>query len=262
MIPVTRNDSIYLDFISIYNNTQLTITALVISKTGKIIKFERTFKGGSANNSVIKTMSLTSGNLVSLSVRDELRTLDWGTTLATAGITRIIPNPITNIQPNQVQLVTGYISRSHQLSYPTGTNLPPLTNQGLHGMQAVQTPNPGNELANVTANNQIKKFYGFRFTFQTSSQVANRRVNVNIREGNKGIYRTASDSQQTASKTIIYSFYSGINEQPLNDNIHVQSVPLLTLPPGSFVETITTGIQSDDQFSAAYILYETFLVTN
>lgn len=262
MIPVTRNDLIYVDWISPSRSLGITVTAIIQLIDGKITKYERNFLITAGNVSQINSFRLTSGVLISLNVRDTFRLIDWGQVHVTTGITRTEPDASTSNQPNLLQLATGYISRSHQISFPVGSNEPILKGQGLHGIEKIDEPAQGAELTFTTPANQLNRFYGIRFTFQTSAQVASRRVNFNIRLSADTIYTTAADSAQTASRTFNYNFFSGINEQPLNDNVHVQSAPLIMLPKGTTIETLTTNIQTEDQFRVGVLLLETFITTD
>lgn len=231
-------------------------------KSGKITKFQRSFTNAASNVSQINQFDLTSGTLISVSVSDLNRTTDWGSLHVSCGITRIVPDANLNIQPDLIQLCTGYVSRSHQISYPVGTNLPILAGQGLHNTQATTTPSPGAELTFTWDSNLIRKFYGIRLKLVTSSNVATRRIHLVMRVGIRIFFETVSDTGHVASLEKAYVWFSGMNEQPLNDNVQIGSAPLITLPKNTTIETVTTNLDAGDQFSDGVILFEDFFTTD
>jgi len=262
MIPVTRNYSIYVDWLSILANTSITVTALVQIKNTKITRYERTFTNSTPNSSQTDTFNLTSGTLISLCVRDTNRALDWGTTHITLGITRSIPKLGITFIPDILQLATGYISRSHQVSYPIGSNLPILASHGLHRTEIIPNPSPGRNFTFNIATNHIRKLTGIRFLFTSDSNAINRAVLIEITDGTNIIFTTSFISTQAASLAIVYNAFFGINDRGTLLLRQWISIPSITLPKGSTIRSLTSNLQVGDQYSDIVILTEDFITSN
>jgi len=260
MIPVTRNNAVYVDWLTSNINTRIGVTLLVMMPSGKIARYERTFTPTAIYTRRIDLITLTSGEVLTISVRDDAFNNEWAETHVTIGIAGRTLDSSGQLQNALVQLSSGFISRTHQLSYPGGNDNPALEGRGRIFTEAVADPAAGAEISFTIPNNTRWIIYSLNFIFTTSSTAATRRVHLRILDGANLLYQDPESNSHTASITRIHSHTTGVENKSLNNNVDVTSHPLIMLPADATIDTLTTNLQAGDQYSDLRLLVEEFLI--
>lgn len=260
MIPVTRNQAIYVDWITTNINAVIGVTILVQLPDGKITRYLRTFTPTAIRTRRVDLVTLTSGFVIAVSVHDNAFNLEWAETHVTIGIAGRTLDATGELQNRLVQLGSGFISRTHQLSYPGGNDNPALEGRGRIFTNVVAAPIAGAEISFTLPVNTRWIVYSHNFNFVTSADVATRRTIFRILDGANLLYEDPESNSQTASLTREHSHTTGIENKSLQSNADVTSHPLILLPLAATIETVTNNIQAADQYSAMNMLVEEFLV--
>jgi len=260
MIPVTRNQAVYVDWIGVATTAQIRVNILLELPNGKITRYERVFSLTAARTQQIDLIPLTSGKVISISVKDDAFNLEWadahiafgiaGTTLASTG-------RLTN---NLTQLGSGFISRTNSVSWPTGTNNPALNNQGRIFSQAVTVPPAGSEFTHTLPSSSRFIIHMLKFTYTTDATVANRRPRIRLTHSANLLMLYPVENVIPASTARQHNFIPKIDSQALVDNVKAQSWPTPLLPESTILSTSTLLMETGDQYSDIILLLEEFLV--
>lgn len=156
-------------------------------------------------------------------------------------------------------LLQGNLTGSDTLSWP---NVLPLTEPQKRGSfdlpLSITDPAAGAEIALTVPANEWWRLKAICFTLVTSADVANRRVYLKLTSSNGGPIYIATNVTQTAGQTKKYTFFEGavLIEDQVN-NIIQSPLPLdIMLPPGAFINTITSGLVAADDFGFPYVTAE------
>lgn len=116
---------------------------------------------------------------------------------------------------------------------------------------ASSDPAANTEISYTVPAGQILFLQGARVSLVTDANAANRTVAMTIDDGTTVVQRFASPSLHTASLTWGYTFTAGaVNAAVLGLEVVVGIGTNLLLPSGYRIKTVTTNIQTGDNFGA------------
>ena len=166
------------------------------------------------------------------------------------------------VNTNRIALLCqGTISAYFGISWP---NQHPPTAAQSKGEIAIVTgldQAVGVEVADTVPSNQIWEVIAAQFTLVTSSTAANRTVAIVFTPADELIIRRAAGTVQTASQTQTYSFVPGGTNGVItaNESQEVAIPSGIVLPPDFSISSVTTNIQTGDDFGPAiYIVRRTY----
>jgi len=122
-------------------------------------------------------------------------------------------------------------------------------------------PAAGSEVCETVPTNARWRVISFRFALTTSATVADRHVQLVVDDGAGPIlWGDFSPSTQPASSTLTYQASTGGVEH--TDRAGVPRIALpdnLILPQGWRIRTVTSNLQSDDDFAAPALIVEEWI---
>lgn len=157
-------------------------------------------------------------------------------------------------------LCAGYPGAGAAIGFPQTPATSPVAGAGLTAATTVSNPAAGADWTYTVPAGLQQTLISVRAVLTTSATVANRFPVLRITSPTGQILADVSAlAAQTAGTTITYVWMAGA---PANNVNNVQQMALpsgLRLLGGSTIQTITSGIQAGDQWSAITITYTQFI---
>lgn len=246
-IPITPSNLLRLAFWNARNDTGYTVLIRyqVENKDGSVSNnIETCVVNASANNQQF-AIRLPYGNLLAVTAST------FGTTLQNGGLYCSIRLQYgeVNDSTQQLPLIAGYVLSGAPLSYPL--NQPAAVNSGVPTTRVVQVGDPtaGNEITSTEAATSQSKLLNGRFTLTTDATVATRTVTFIVSDQTGQVYLNNASATQTAGLSVQYQLWPTpipASIGPAVLFIGIQPTPYLQTIK---IDTLTTNIQGDDQFS-------------
>lgn len=157
-------------------------------------------------------------------------------------------------------LVSGYPGASFAIGFPQTPAGGPLTGAGQTAASTVANPAAGADWTYTVPAGLQQTLISVRAVLTTSAAVANRFPVLRITSPTGQILADVSAlAAETASSTVTYVWMAGAPANNVN-NVQQMSLPSgLRLLGSSTIQTITSGIQAGDQWSAISVTYTQFI---
>lgn len=159
-------------------------------------------------------------------------------------------------------LVSDYVTTTRTVGWPEGPLNDNLSGPGF--LQTHQTANPaaGADFNFTTPANTRTWVHALTATLTTSSTAANRLVNFQIKDtGTNLIWSFGSQVAQVASTVYVYNASECIVSSSAASVTMLVTFPSeMYLLPGDAISSLTTNLQSGDQWSAIEVLWETWVL--
>ena len=249
---IQRDDQLFLSVISQFGNVTFTITArLLLAGTNRIQTFQDTILIPAANPYIpsTKVLSLAEGFLLSVTVQGSLANQG-----PYAFFSASIVRSASGSQPNQpaYELLQNYIGGTTLLSWPGSALINSTDGPGMLRTANQGAPAAGADWVITNQTNTVWEVESFVDTFVASAAVANRQVQIEIRDGSgTPIYRGSAITSITASQT---ANVSGVQLAPyvsaIATDIPIPLPPRNYVPPSGTIRSITVGIQAGDQWGS------------
>jgi hypothetical protein len=122
-------------------------------------------------------------------------------------------------------------------------------------------PAAGAEISDAVPANKVWRLTAVLLTLVTDANVAARRVHLVIDDGATVFYRRGSNATQAASLTQNYLFCSEAGEAPVRDLYAADPLPVIDLPAGARIKTVTVNKQAGDDYAPPIYYVEEFDAT-
>lgn len=157
-------------------------------------------------------------------------------------------------------LCSGYPGAGAAIGFPQTPATSPSAGAGLTAATTVANPAAGADWAYTVPAGVQQTLISVRAVLTTSATVANRFPVLRITSPTAQILADVSAlAAETATSTVTYVWMAGAPANNVN-NVQQMALPTgLRLLPGSTIQTITSGIQAGDQWSAITITYTQFI---
>lgn len=158
------------------------------------------------------------------------------------------------------QLCSGPVFTNKGISFPVGSDLPQRPFGGALRSITGTDRAANTEISETVPDNQVWRLISFNFQLVTDANAANRRVHLNIFDGDFDILNTFANVNHAASTTRNYScaslpaMLSGTDD----DDILMPIPSNFILRPTWKIRTQTVNLQSGDNFGAPQIYVEQF----
>lgn len=253
------NDSLFTVLYSIDVGVVVLVRYRILKPNGDILvgQEQYVFTNAPRINQAF-SLSLTEGFL--LSVHASIQGSSPGA--HNRGGTRAIIQLFRSASVLHEVLIEGNLDAASNLTWPGGFYEPTASGQGNLRSITGTTPAAGAEISETVP---LFARWGpklFRFQLTTSATVATRGVTLLIDDGVNVLFAIEAPSTQAASLVQQYN-YGGIGaraDKVFGTNISIP-LPQVVLPQNSRIRTLTTAIQTTDQYTAPQYEVEEFIGT-
>lgn len=114
------------------------------------------------------------------------------------------------------------------------------------------------EVSDAVPANKVWRLIAVLLTLVTDANAANRRTHLTLDDGATVFYRRGSNAIQAASLTQNYSFASEAGEAAVRDLFAADPMPVIDLPAGARIRTVTVNRQVGDNYGAPIYYVEEF----
>lgn len=238
--------------------TAADIAALPKGKTGKIVTTQFTLNLSATPRTLLtKTFSLGECYLLSVSAQSSLA-VQRGQTFVRASLNR--GNVPGNVSTVAQFLFSDYVCQPTPVGWPGGRQLNAAESTGF--LTSINVPNPaaGADWIFTVPVSERLRIVSFRGVLTTSATVANRQVAVFVTDSVNTTWITSAPTNIPAA-TLAQISGTGTSAPlgVITTLINITLPPVLILPPGFTIATLTTGIQAGDQWSSIQFSVEQWL---
>jgi hypothetical protein len=119
-------------------------------------------------------------------------------------------------------------------------------------------PAAGAEVSDAVPAGKVWRLIAVLLTLVTDANVANRRVHLTLDDGATVFFRRGSNATQAATLTQNYEFCSEAQEAAVRDLFVADPLPMIDLPAGARIRTVTVNKQAGDNYAAPVYYVEEF----
>jgi hypothetical protein len=223
-----------------------TLTFTVLIETGDLVAYSWTLSTSSQYGVNTVEFPFGEGYLLSADVRVNSDNVPPQTFFVNVDLFR---GPSAGNTP-LLTLLRGFVSTNHPIRYPFSEAGSVAPEPGLVNVFTVANPAAGTDISITVPAGVVLRIQSIKFVLTTSASVATRQVTIAIDDGVNTYFTAASPSTQIASQTVTYCAAENMQPQAAAAGIVMLPLPLtLHALQSHRLRTVTSGIQSGDQFS-------------
>ena len=244
---ISRDDQLAVQTASVSNNVNYTAIGRVLGTDGRIIPIRQDFTVVNGGSAVTTLISGVEGFLLDFAVLCST----FNTRGQAFARLLLVRGSITSGQIIAF-LAADYCSQFQPVAWPYGPIRDSLDGPGALVDASVANPAAGADWAFINPNATRTRVLSVSAILTTSAAVANRQVQVRIRNGSaQSEYQVAASVNITASTTAQITFTTGTPQsQIVATDIIIPLPDEVWLGPAQGLSVLTTGLQAGDQWSA------------
>lgn len=239
--------------VTIWNTTggddEIVIIVRTLDENGQLTYTAERFIIPDDGVSHQKTIRLTKGQLVGVTLTPEVTPFDYGTMYAQIAV--ISGDVDSNLQT--LVLCSGYISGAAPLTYPPTQQSDPINPPGALLQTTFADPAAGAELNVAQASDRYDRAQSFKVEFIASAAVANRTILLGFRVNSVEVGSVVDTTVITAGQTRTIWAWRGPNIPANTTTNHYVQAPDAWQGRAIGITTTTTNIDIADQYAGASI---------
>jgi hypothetical protein len=251
---IGRDDRLYVRSMSLVSTRGAKLAGRLLLPDGSIRPFVFAFTVPAVAGA--QAFELAEGYLLSVTMVLTQAASESGIVYAELGILRGRAADLHRVQ----LLVAGKPDLNFPIGWPGGKHERPVEGTGHLRRIGVADPAPGAEWTLTLGTTNRTLIHSIRFTFVTSAAAANRTPRVDYVVNGITVWRSRAHTAQTASQTQTYNFARNVDLQTGVTGGEFQNhLPEIQLPPGSVVQSTTSGIDAGDDYDGPAVVLEEWL---
>lgn len=251
-VYIQLNDQLSVQCFNHLNGFIVTVRLRILRADGEVVPVELIFPNQTADAQNTQTPTLCEGFLLSVCCTTNIGSLGALPPLVHIELQR----PGTSGMTAHIPILSGYVGTAHPPGFVGGVETQRYSGPGFQVVDQFAAPAAGADFSISPPNRMQEQIRSIGVTLVTSAVVANRQIVFKIVSGIKNPWSIALATPQTASQTVRYVFVPNLSAPALVNGIYqVPLPPDTSLTVGENLQSLTTGLDAGDQWSAQDVAY-------
>lgn len=234
-------------------DVRVIVSAFLQRIDGHVDEINRELTGDSTGDGINEAIDLDEGFLLAVGATTDTNAAVGGSLFCTVALIR--GTATFFIAPHI--LISRYLLFDQFVGWPGHSLQNSIEGPGGLVLDTTAAPPAGDEMEVTVPVNERWRLQSGLVTLTTDGTAAMRIPRIQIEVGGNRVFRALAENTVTASLTRILTFSSGASLSPATVADDIIPLPVnLYLPGGAIIKTVTSNLQTGDQYSAANLLVE------